>query len=165
MAKGVVEKQYWDACLFLDLVNETKGRAEKLAAMLDALKTDGGVVAYTSMLTITEAAGIKDADDKIRVPPKKVIAAIDHFWSVESPIRLVELYQTVAHEARGLMREAAREKFSLKPHDAIHFATASRVGASRFFTYDQGLFKYNERWGFTVGEPSSEQLPFEGAAD
>jgi len=50
-------RRYWDACLFLDLVNRTPGRIEALANAWDDLQCEGPrAEAITSVLTIAEVA-------------------------------------------------------------------------------------------------------------
>lgn len=50
----------------------------------------------------------------------------------------------------------------LKPPDAIHLATAMRIGVEVFFTYEPKLVKYKQLIGIHVCEPYSDALLLEG---
>jgi predicted nucleic acid-binding protein len=69
----------------------------------------------------------------------------------------VEFYPLVAHEARALIRQALPKGWSIKPADAIHLATARRVGATAFHTCDEGLTKFKKLVGFPIEPPLAEQ--------
>jgi predicted nucleic acid-binding protein len=55
------------------------------------------------------------------------------------------------------MRIGIPKGFSLKGQDAIHLATAKRLGVEAFHTYDGGLTKWGEVIGVPVAEPDPEQ--------
>lgn len=150
---------YWDSCVFLSYVN---GDAERLPH-LDAFLNKSGVEfqIITSVLSIVEVAfGKVEQDGKtLDAEVEKKIAAL---WEPPAPIQVSELYALIAQEARTLMRHALPHGWSLKPADAIHLATARRIGATRFHTYDGALAKFAEIVGFTIEVPISAtpELPF-----
>lgn len=156
-------KVYWDACLFIDLVNETPTRFDILEALFDELaKPNPTTVGVTSTLTIAEVA-FASTERENGIINDDVLKRIDGFWSPSSPIELVELYSRIAIDARALIRDAVGMGLSLKAHDAIHFATAQRRGVSRFLTFDKKLLHFSATFGFAVQEPRSDTLPFSRA--
>ncbi len=77
-------------------------------------------------------------------------------WEPGSPIGVVEFYELIAEDARDLIRVGLAEKWGLKPMDAIHLATARRMNANRFHTYDGDLTKYGDVIGIPVEEPIAD---------
>jgi hypothetical protein len=74
-----------------------------------------------------------------------------------SPVKLVEFHRGIGESARGLMRDAVPNGWSLKGFDAIHLATAKYIEATKLLTYDKKLFKYNTAIGLPVVPPELEQ--------
>jgi predicted nucleic acid-binding protein len=158
-------KQYWDSCLFLDLINATPGRHETLEAIAEELvKSDARLTAITSTLTIAEVA-TTEKERKGKRLSQDALDKINAFWSPGSPWQLVELYPLVTIQARDLIRKFTGRGRSLKPHDAIHLATAIRVGASVFLTYDEKLLSLGKQIGIEIRTPRSDQLPFPRSED
>ena len=54
------------------------------------------------------------------------------------------------------------EKTRITPADAIHLATARRKGAKEFHTYDGDLLKLGSIVPFTICEPRTDRMAFEG---
>jgi predicted nucleic acid-binding protein len=161
MSKAVeVPRHYWDACLFLDLINVTPGRAETLSRLWDdLLGKEPKALAVTSVLSIAEVAYAAH-EKQLHVLNPAALAKIDGFWSPSSPIEMVEIYPGLAFEARRMMRTAVEGGNSLRAHDAIHFAAAFRRGCTHFLTFDEKLYKFDCKFGFAVQEPKSDALPF-----
>src|SRR6266850_195546 len=93
---GVV-RHYWDACLFLDRVNKTRGRSEVIEDLWDEVNSkDAKVIAVTSVLTIAEVAFV--ATEKTgRFLDPGALKKIDGFWA--PPMEMIELYDGIAYEA------------------------------------------------------------------
>ena len=67
----------------------------------------------------------------------------------------MEFYELIARDAQALIRWALEKGFSLKTADAIHIATADRLGAKEFHTYDEKLYKFSKQTpgGFEIIPP------------
>jgi predicted nucleic acid-binding protein len=145
---------YWDAPVFLAYINGDPARVPDIDALLNKSGTEFQIV--TSALSIVEVSFGKAEQDG-RALDDETEKKINALWEPPSPIRLVEFYPLLAHEARALIRLALPKGWSLKPADAIHLATARRVGATEFHTYDDGLPKFRELVGFPIGLPLAQQ--------
>jgi predicted nucleic acid-binding protein len=96
----------------------------------------------TSVLSITEVAyATTERETSILDPTTE--AKILKLWQAGSPITIVEVYELIALKAQQLMRAAITNKWSLKPADAIHLATADQLGVAEFHTYDEKLAKFS----------------------
>lgn len=88
-----------------------------------------------------------------------VEAQIEALWHPLSPVKLVDFDPLLARDARGLIRRAiSGGKPGLKPADAIHLASAVRVGASEVHTYDR-LDRYQPYLSVPVREPHTYAPP------
>lgn len=88
---------------------------------------------------------------------------INELWKPASPLKMVELHSAIAEQARSLMRaELAAGRSGLKPPDAIHLATAQRMGVDAFYTYDTRLAKHAPSVTFPVSEPVTAQAQLPG---
>ncbi len=125
---------YWDACVFLSLIEGTPERMPHIQSVLEEMDK-GACEICTSVLTIAEVSFAKSEKDGKLLSPA-IQKTIDKLWSLESPFRLVEVHRTIALEAQQFVRAAMSQGLPLKPPDAIHLATAVRLGASEFQTYD-----------------------------
>jgi predicted nucleic acid-binding protein len=162
---GEVARQYWDSCVFLSYINETPNRVENIASLLaDAEHATLEII--TSVLTIAEVAFGAEEQTKHQLDPA-VEARINRLWEPASPVHLVEVYSTIAEDARSLMRAAVEKGWSLKAYDALHLCAARRFEAATFVTYDDALVKYGEAIGIPVGQPvvGAPRLPFAASGD
>ena len=150
-------KYYWDACVFLSWIDDTLNRAAIIEAILTDCE-DKKLEIYTSSFSITEVAFSPTEKDK-KVLDRQVEEKIDSLWLPPSPIKLVDMYQIMAFEAKRLIREAITRGWSLKPVDAIHLATAKDIGVSEFHTYDESLYKFSKMAGYKILEPHTDGLP------
>lgn len=146
-------RAYWDSCVFLSYIN---GDADRLP-VIDALFDDaqqGKFELLTSAFSIAEVAfgvaeragGVLDAATERK---------ISDFWLPPSPVNLVEFSFLVAQEAKSLIRFGLTEGWSLKPADAIHLSTATRMKVAEFHTYDDKLHKFSNRCGYPIVKPRS----------
>lgn len=141
MPSGELPLYYWDACVPLSYINAVPDRLPHIDAFMSKSGVDFRLI--TSVLSITEVAFA--ASEQVNgVLDPSVEERISKLWNASSPIRIVELYELIALKAQQLMRAAIKNRWSLKPADAIHLATADQLKVSAFHTYDEPLFKYSD---------------------
>lgn len=129
------KRSYWDSCVFLAWVNQEEDRLADLDSLVEDAK-QGRLEVVTSVASIVEVS--RGAEEQLGHQLNgEVVARIDALWRPPAPFVLIEFHRLIAEEAKELMRRAWPESFSLKPMDAIHLATARRVGAAEFLTYDK----------------------------
>jgi predicted nucleic acid-binding protein len=152
------QRFYWDACVFLSIVEGHPDRMPVIEGLLSEAEL-GSIEIYTSTISIVEVwYGKAEKDGKAL--SSKIEGKINKLWLSTSPFRLIDLYPTIAVEAKVLMRQAMVKGLSLKTVDAIHLATAKQFKVTEFHTYDDGLKKYAISIGFKILEPHSNQFPF-----
>jgi len=142
---------YWDACCFIDLIQQTTSRIEVLEQLRSQAQR-GEIDIVTSSYTLAEV--IKD--DKgapVNDDDEQRIATL--FLEPYIGVRL--LHRQVGNKARQIARA-----HSLKPGDAIHVATAILEEADVLHTYDEKrLLKRNGVIGdppLRIERPSVPQL-------
>jgi predicted nucleic acid-binding protein len=150
---------YWDACVLLSYINGIPDRLPDLEWYLE--RSGKGFQLVTSTMTIVEVAFAVQERERMALDAATE-AKISGLWAIDGPVKTVEFYTLIAEEARQLIRQAIPKGWSLKPNDAIHLATARRIGASEFHTYDQGLSKYEPQIGTKIRQPAATtpMLPF-----
>jgi hypothetical protein len=115
---------YRDSCIFLSYIDADPGRIGTVEAILDEIhKSNGEMKIVSSILTKIEEAGA-GIEYATGILSSAVEQKIDALWNDESVIGLIELHDGIAMRARELMRQALTQGWSLKPPDAIHFASA-----------------------------------------
>lgn len=144
---------YWDANVFLSYINGVADRLPDIDALLAKSGAEFQIV--TSALSIVEVAFGKIEQDG-RALDEETERKIDALWEPPSPIQLAEFYPLLAHEARALIRQAVPRGWNLKPADAMHLATARRLAATVFHTYDD-LARFAELIGIPIEAPRSTQ--------
>jgi len=151
---------YWDACVFVSLLNKDPDRCQTLVTMLEQFEEDDSARVVTSTITKVEAA-FTAAERANQVLDEDVLAEMDHLWEGSPTICLVEFHDEIATMARELIRHAITQKWSLQPVDAIHLATGQWYQVHEFHTYDRGLDKYAQIVGFPVCQPEvlQKKLP------
>ena len=141
-------KLYFDTCCFLDMIQHTSGISPKpdrtahvfyLRQFLDLARAKGAVV-YTSMLTVAECQFVSDESDKSnfkKILTPEVKRLIDGMLlSGKSGILSVQATPNIVRASRDL-RWVHGTNF--KPMDALHIATALKLGCTHFITTDAKL--------------------------
>ncbi len=142
---------YVDANVCLSYVNDDADRVPTIEAILEDAQ-QSSLTLFTSELSIVEVAFAAAEQHQQALSPESE-DRIDALWMPGSPIRLVEYYRLIGDDARSLIRMAVAKGWSLKPMDAIHLATARRMEAEDFYTYDERLFKFDSEVGLKVCPP------------
>ena len=154
-----VKRLYWDSNVFLSAINANPERLPVIEAILDDLD-HGEVEIHTSVLSIAEVA-FAESEKRERQLSEDVEAKIEKLWVPPSPIKLDEISQHIANDAKAFMRQTILKGWSLKPLDAIHLATAKRREVDEFQTYDvDRLSKYSKITGYPIVQPRTDRLPF-----
>jgi predicted nucleic acid-binding protein len=150
---------YWDSNVFLSADNANPDRVLIINALLDDCDR-GDVEIHTSVLSIAEVA-FAESEKRERQLSGEIEAKIQKLWMPPSPIKMEEVSQHVANDAKALMRQAILRGWSLKPMDAIHLATAKRRNVDEFQTYDvERLSKFSQLTGCPIVQPRTDRLPF-----
>lgn len=163
MAK-IIQRYYWDSCIFLAYLNNEPQRADIIEAHWDRISQQSESKILTAAISIAEVGHLTIEKEKYKLLPG-TIDKIDNMWN-NSSVLIVETSLSIVYLARDLMRAATTQGWSLKPFDATHLATAlwvhNNVGViSEFHTYDDKLFKLQNIVGFPIIEPPdiTRQLP------
>ena len=154
----MTDKQvYFDADVLLSYVNDDADRVPTIEALLDeGRKAVPEIEIFTSEISIVEVA-FGAAEQQRRALDDETEGRINSLWMPGSPVRMVEYYRLIGDDAKSLIRLAITKGWSLKPMDAIHFATARRMKVAEFYTYDGRLAKFDNDVGFKVCEPYTRQ--------
>lgn len=151
---------YWDSCVFLDYINGIPEKLPILDSLIDRAGPRGDIEIVTSTLSIAEVAFGRLDQSGTNLDPS-IEAKIDALWT-DSIVKQVEFHKGIAFEARDLIRAARIAGAGLQAADAIHLATARRIGAAEFQTYDSKLFRHSGLVGFAVQEPTTNQARLTG---
>jgi predicted nucleic acid-binding protein len=130
---------YWDACVALSYIGKIPDRMPHLRWFLEHAGQEHLLV--TSTISVAEVAYAAQEKESGELDPD-VENAISALWATDGPIRLQEFHALIGDEGRQLIRQAVTNGWKLTPLDAIHLATARRLGVAVFHTYDEGLKKY-----------------------
>jgi predicted nucleic acid-binding protein len=151
---------YWDSNVPLSYIDGDEDRLPTIDELLRRSRAREIEIVTSALTQVEVAFGSQEKEDEALDPD--IEEKIDELWKPGSPITVVEFYPAVAHEARTLMRSAlASGKSGLKPHDAIHLATARRMDVQEVQTYDTRLENYADVAELTIRAPVTpqEQIP------
>lgn len=127
---------YVDANIFIYLVEDTPGKAERVMRALEKIAKQGGSV-VTSELTVAECC-YKPAREK-NAP---LLAAYEHLFERSGDVRLVPLTGAAARTAALL-----GAGLGLKLFDAIHYVSALEARCAALLTGDS---RFKSGPGLTV---------------
>lgn len=148
---------YWDSCCFISYLEADPNRVPVLQALLDEAAR-GDITIVTSVLSIAEVAFV--AAERVALDQAQE-EAIEALW--DGPVRLAEFHRLAAQDARSFIREGLAAGRGLKPADAIHLATASRLGVTEVHTYDGPMSRWDGHLGpIQIKEPWVAQMPLGG---
>ena len=115
---------YWDACTFLSYINEIPDRITVLQPLLaESANENGTVKIHTSAISRVEIS-FAAVEQRQRSLAPETEELIDRLWADPNAVVSVEYHDLIGREARQLMRAGITRRWSLKPLDAIHLATA-----------------------------------------
>lgn len=146
---------YLDANVLLAFVGDEEGRAGTVQALLHQAR-NGEIEVVTSALSITEVAfGAHERDQGLTEEGE---GHIDQLWTPASPIRLIDMTETVARQARAVIRRAHAAGGGIRSADAVHIASAMLFGCSSVFTYEDEAkrARWSEVSGLEVEEPYTD---------
>jgi predicted nucleic acid-binding protein len=146
---------YWDADVYLSYIEDQPDRAPLIELLLEDARV-GQIELVTSAISIAEVAfaASERLADRLSIDVER---KIDGLWAVGAPTRVVEVYPLIAHRARNLMRQGVENGWALKPHDAIHLATAQQLRADEIHTYDGKWAKFSQFITIPVDAPGANQ--------
>ena len=154
-------KIYWDACVFLSIIEGHPDRIPIIEAIVDDCKR-GTLEIFTSTLSIAEVAFAKSEKDGAALDIE-VERKLNLLWSPSSPFRLIEVHRAIVYEAQSYVRNGMALQIGLKPPDAIHLASAKKSGAAEFHTYDDFNGKrqqVEELTGLKIIEPKADGIVY-----
>ena len=147
-----VRRVYADANVLLAYVSNEAGRADTVQSILEDAR-QSRVELLTSVLSIAEVAYVQT--DSSGDFSSAGDAVIDELWKPASPITLVDISETVARGARGVIRQAKQTSVGgVRAADAIHLASAQLHECDRFFTYEHDNMR--RRWDTLIGASVTE---------
>lgn len=149
------ERVYLDACAVIAYIQDEANRSHMMQCVLDD-GLAGRLELVTSTLSIAEVAFYAGERPAVLVEASK---QIDALWVPSSPIKLIDMSQALARDARQIMRKAVEKGISCpKPPDAIHLASAARHGCTQLFTYEEASTRraWERLTGIEVCEPISK---------
>lgn len=145
-------RYYWDSCVFLSYVNKDEDRVGDISSLLEAAEKKE-IEIVTSTASVVEVA-FGATERKQSALSDEMETRINGLWEPASPVTLVEFHILIAEAAKQMMRIGVPAGWSLKPMDAVHLATAQRLGVDELYTYDGPLKKWAARVDYPIVEPS-----------
>ena len=151
----VARSIYFDASVFIAWLNNEDARAISIGQVLAAAK-DIELDILTSIITLTEVAYVRRDQDSLDLEETDQI--INAILLDESLVSIVPYDQSVALQARRLVRRDPVSREGLQVLDAIHFASAEVAGADFFATYDRDFVHASDRVNIPIGPPTLEAI-------
>lgn len=144
----MTRRVYWDACVFIGLLNQEPGKVNDCSAVWAEAKK-GSTLIYTSFLTFAEVFKAKCEDQAKPLSEdedKRIEALLGQKW-----IRPVIVDERTGVSARRMMRHHTECK---KPNDGVHLATAAILNVDEMHTYDGAdLLKLDGKVLMSNGKP------------
>ena len=133
MSKVAVPRHYWDANIFIWIIQGAVPAGEDINVLRDNFRMvdTGRLSVITSTFTLAEVVKGKPGNTALSASDEKNITAA----FAGQYISLYDVSQRVAERARELQWVIP----GIKPADAVHLATAEQGNADRFVTYDSKL--------------------------
>ncbi len=140
---------YWDSSVFLAWLKPEPERKRACDDVLATAKTGESII-ITSAIALTEVIKLKG---KPAIPETEE-AKIKGFFK-RSYISVVVVDRFLAESARTLIW-----RHGLKPKDALHVATATRLQVDELHSFDDDMLKLSGKFGrplILICKPSTEQ--------
>lgn len=157
--KKNIPKYYWDANVFLHLIDESSDKIDVLTSILEQANK-GEVFVCCSVLNIVEVAYGQEERIKESLDDA-TLTKINKLWHPNSPIKLIEINQTTLLKSRELIRMCIKDGITgLRSADSIHLATASLMNVDEFHCYEKEtrMKKFGDKLGLSVKNPQLDQM-------
>lgn len=140
---------YWDTCVWLELLDGNTDRRAQVEALFIAARA-GGFQIYTSAVTLFETQRLSQENPAKNVLSDEAGSKINSLWG-ERCVTVVDVTRHIALHARDIVRSGVIRG---KPPDAIHIASALRVGVRELHTFDKkDLLRLDEHFSCEDGTP------------
>lgn len=127
---------YWDANCFLGFLKEEQDKIKQCRGTTERAK-EGNLIIVTSAITLIEVVKL---DKQLHLKAKDEKTIRDFFKNPYIYIHNVD--REVATIARDLIW-----KHSLSQRDSIHIATALKLKLDKMHTFDESLYKLDNKYG------------------
>jgi predicted nucleic acid-binding protein len=131
MIMAELRRVYWDACVWLGLINGEPKKRRAVEYIYNSART-GTYEIWTSTMSYVEVFRIKGEEGNPKPYPDVGLDKISEVFEQDF-VKLVPVDVEVAKLARRLLREHSALK---KRPDAIHLASAMRWSIETLHTYD-----------------------------
>lgn len=131
--------RYWDSNIWLGILNGEADKIVECSSLLERAR-DGEFVIVSSAITLAEVIRLRETPVKLDREKDQVIR--EFFKRDYIVVRSVD--RQTAELARELVwkyRDVVDKKNEVRPWDAIHMATAIRLGIPLLNTYDPDLLQ------------------------
>lgn len=143
---------YWDACVALHYIEGTPEWLPVLERLLgNSADASNELELITSTFSVVEVA-FTEAEKRQLEHAQESEDRITKFWQSRA-ISLVDAHELIAIDARAIVRDSLFNQWLIKPKDAIHLATAKRLGVVAFHTMDKRLLACDGKFPFTICVP------------